>query len=169
MRNRNCHLGSLCASPSSPGKDLIILPPDHTDMLADQHPEESVRLFVISCSDASDHPPSPSSRKQPHIPLVADADWNNEIAQEEASGNIVFVFRKRNLTVGEQPTIIRYGYSAQVEDIVLTVTGTSLPAGYRLEGVKLHEVIAAEKANDKCKAAVKAENKRAAAFARLGF
>jgi hypothetical protein len=103
------------------------------------------------------------------VALVADADWNNEIAQEEASGNTVFVFRKRNLTVGEQPTIIRYGYSAQVEDIVLTITGTSLPAGYSLEGVKLHEVVAAEKANDKRKAAVKAENKRAAAFARLGF
>ncbi|MBE7557315.1 MAG: hypothetical protein HS126_40275 [Anaerolineales bacterium] len=103
------------------------------------------------------------------VALVADADWNNEIAQEEASGNTVFVFRKRNLTVGEQPTIIRYGYSAQVEDIVLTVTGIALPAGYSLEGVKLHEVVAAEKANDKRKAAVKAENKRAAAFARLGF
>jgi hypothetical protein len=103
------------------------------------------------------------------VALVADADWTNEIAQEEASGNTVFVFRKRNLTVGEQPTIIRYGYSAQVEDIVLTITGTSLPAGYSLEGVKLHEVVAAEKANDKRKAAVKAENKRAAAFARLGF
>ncbi len=103
------------------------------------------------------------------VALVADADWNNEIAQEEASGNTVFVFRKRNLTVGEQPTIIRYGYSAQVEDIVLTVTGSALPAGYSLEGVKLHEVVAAEKANDKRKAAVKAENKRAAAFARLGF
>jgi hypothetical protein len=103
------------------------------------------------------------------VALVADADWNNEIAQEEASGNTVFVFRKRNLTVGEQPTIIRYGYSAQVEDIVLTITGSSLPAGYSLEGVKLHEVVAAEKANDKRKAAVKAENKRAAAFARLGF
>jgi hypothetical protein len=103
------------------------------------------------------------------VALVADADWTNEIAQEEASGNTVFVFRKRNLTVGEQPTIIRYGYSAQVEDIVLTITGTALPAGYNLEGVKLHEVVAAEKANDKRKAAVKAENKRAAAFARLGF
>jgi hypothetical protein len=103
------------------------------------------------------------------VALVADADWNNEIAQEEASGNTVFVFRKRNLTVGEQPTIIRYGYSAQVEDIVLTITGTAVPAGYSLEGVKLHEVVAAEKANDKRKAAVKAENKRAAAFARLGF
>lgn len=103
------------------------------------------------------------------VTLVADADWNNEIAQEEASGNTVFVFRNRNLTVGEQPTIIRYGYSAQVEDIVLTITGSALPAGYNLEGVKLHEVVAAEKANDKRKAAVKAENKRAAAFARLGF
>lgn len=103
------------------------------------------------------------------VALVVDADWNNEIAQEEASGNTVFVFRKRNLTVGEQPTIIRYGYSAQVEDIVLTITGSALPAGYSLEGVKLHEVVAAEKANDKRKAAVKAENKRAAAFARLGF
>ncbi|MCL4303128.1 MAG: hypothetical protein KJ077_46010 [Anaerolineae bacterium] len=103
------------------------------------------------------------------VAMVADADWNNEIAQEEASGNTVFVFRKRNLTVGEQPTIIRYGYSAQVEDIVLTITGSALPAGYSLEGVKLHEVVAAEKANDKRKAAVKAENKRAAAFARLGF
>ncbi|NJN99622.1 MAG: hypothetical protein HC875_38740 [Anaerolineales bacterium] len=103
------------------------------------------------------------------VALVADADWNNEIAQEEASGNTVFVFRKRNLTVGEQPTIIRYGYSAQVEDIVLTVTGTALPTGYSLDGVKLHEVVAAEKANDKRKATVKAENKRTAAFARLGF
>ena len=81
----------------------------------------------------------------------------------------MFVFRKRNLTVGEQPTIIRYGYSAQVEDIVLTVTGTAMPAGYSLEGVKLHEVVAAEKANDKRKATIKVENKRAAAFARLGF
>ncbi|MCL4299531.1 MAG: hypothetical protein KJ077_27595 [Anaerolineae bacterium] len=103
------------------------------------------------------------------VAMVADADWNNEIAQEEASGNTVFVFRKRNLTVGEQPTIIRYGYSAQVEDIVLTITGSALPAGHSLEGVKLHEVVAAEKANDKRKAAVKAENKRTAAFARLGF
>ena len=68
-----------------------------------------------------------------------------------------------------QPTIIRYTYSAQVEDIVLSNTGIALPAGYNLEDVKLHEVVAAEKANDKCKAAVKAENKRAAAFARLGF
>ncbi|GIK43789.1 MAG: hypothetical protein BroJett011_76220 [Chloroflexota bacterium] len=103
------------------------------------------------------------------VALVADADWTNEIAQEEASGNTVFVFRKRNLTVGEQPTIVRYGYSAQVEDIVLTITGSALPANYSLDGVKLHEVVAAEKANDKRKAAVKAENKRAAAFARLGF
>ncbi|MBE7553162.1 MAG: hypothetical protein HS126_18995 [Anaerolineales bacterium] len=103
------------------------------------------------------------------VALTADADWRNEIEQEQTSGNVVFVFRKRNLTVGEQPTILRYGYSAQVEDIVLTITGSALPAGYSLEGVKLHEVVAAEKANDKRKAAVKAENKRAAAFARLGF
>ena len=103
------------------------------------------------------------------IPLIADADWNNEIAQEEASGNTVFVFRNRNLTVGEQPTIICHRYSAQVEDIVLTQTGTALPAGFSMEGVKPHEIVAAEKANDKRKAAVKADNKRAAAFARLGF
>ena len=45
----------------------------------------------------------------------------------------MFVFHKRNLTVGEQPTIIRYDYSAQVEDIVLTITGTALPAGYSLK------------------------------------
>ncbi|HXV42461.1 MAG TPA: hypothetical protein VEC96_05330 [Anaerolineae bacterium] len=103
------------------------------------------------------------------VALVADADWRNEIEQEEASGNTVFVFRKRNLTVGEQPTIIRYGYSAQVEDIVLTMTGTALPAGFSLEGVKPHEIVTAEKANDKRKAAVKADKKRADAFARLGF
>jgi hypothetical protein len=103
------------------------------------------------------------------VALVADADWRNEIEQEEASGNTVFVFRKRNLTVGEQPTIIRYGYSAQVEDIVLTMTGTALPAGFSLEGVKPHEIVTAEKANDKRKAAVKADKKRADAFTRLGF
>lgn len=103
------------------------------------------------------------------VALVADADWNNEIAQKEASGNTVFVFRKRNLTVGEQPTIIRYGYSAQVEDIVLTLTGTALPNGFSLEGVKPHEIVTAEKANDKWKSAVKADKKRTDAFARLGF
>lgn len=103
------------------------------------------------------------------VALVADADWRNEIEQEEASGNTVFVFRKRNLTVGEQPTIIRYGYSAQVEDIVLTITGTALPAGFSLDGVKPHEIVTAEKANDKRKASVKADKKRADAFARLGF
>ncbi|GIK43296.1 MAG: hypothetical protein BroJett011_71290 [Chloroflexota bacterium] len=113
--------------------------------------------------------PTKAQIEELFIPLVADVDWNNKIAQEEASGNTVFVFRKRNLIVGEQPIIIRYGYSAQVEDIVLTITGTTLPTGYSLEGVKLHEVVAAEKANDKRKAAVEAENKRAAAFARLGF
>ncbi|MBE7473149.1 MAG: hypothetical protein DPW09_39050 [Anaerolineae bacterium] len=103
------------------------------------------------------------------VALVADADWRNEIEQEEASGNTVFVFRKRNLTVGEQPTIIRYGYSAQVEDIVLTVTGAALPNGFSLDGVKPHEIVTAEKANDKRKAAVKADKKRADAFAKLGF
>jgi hypothetical protein len=103
------------------------------------------------------------------VALVADADWRNEIEQEEASGNTVFVFRKRNLTVGEQPTIIRYGYSAQVEDIVLTMTGTALPQGFSLEGVKPHEIVTAEKANDKRKAVVKADKKRTDAFARLGF
>lgn len=103
------------------------------------------------------------------VALVADADWRNEIEQEEASGNTVFVFRKRNLVVGEQPTIIRYGYSAQVEDIVLTVTGTVLPAGFDISEVKPHEVVAAEKANDKRKAAIKSEKKRLEAFARLGF
>jgi hypothetical protein len=103
------------------------------------------------------------------VALVADADWRNEIEQEETSGNTVFVFRKRNLTVGEQPTIIRYGYSAQVEDIVLTMTGTALPQGFSLESVKLHEIVSAEKANDKRKASVKADKKRADAFARLGF
>ncbi|MCK6625543.1 MAG: hypothetical protein L6R45_10255 [Anaerolineae bacterium] len=103
------------------------------------------------------------------VALVADADWRNEIEQEEASGNTVFVFRKRNLTVGEQPTIIRYGYNAQVEDIVLTVTGAAMPAGFDISEVKPHEVVAAEKANDKRKAAVKSEKKRLEAFARLGF
>jgi hypothetical protein len=103
------------------------------------------------------------------VALFADADWRNEIEQEETSGNTVFVYRKRNLGAGEQPTIIRYGYSAQVEDIVLTLTGTALPTGFSLEDVKPHEVVAAEKANDKRKAAIKADKKRTEAFARLGF
>jgi hypothetical protein len=103
------------------------------------------------------------------VALFADADWRNEIEQEETSGNTVFVYRKRNLGAGEQPTIIRYGYSAQVEDVVLTLTGTALPTAFSLEDVKPHEVVAAEKANDKRKAAIKADKKRTEAFARLGF
>lgn len=113
--------------------------------------------------------PAPNQVEDMLVALVADADWRNETEVEEQSGNVIFVFRKRNLSAGEQPTIIRYGYSAQVEDIVLTVTGNALPAGFSLDGVKLHEVVAAEKANAKRKAAVKAEKARAEAFARLGF
>ncbi len=113
--------------------------------------------------------PSPEQAENLLVALIADADWRNEIEQEETSGNVVFVFRKRNLSAGEQPTIVRYGYSAQVEDIVLTVTGNALPAGFSLDDVKPHEVVSAEKASDKRKAAIKADKKRAEAFARLGF
>jgi hypothetical protein len=103
------------------------------------------------------------------VALVADADWRNEIAQEATSANVIYVFSKRNLTVGEQPTFVRYGYSSAVEDVVLTLQGTALPTGFSLDGVKSHEIVAAEKANDKRKASMKASRKRDEAFARIGF
>jgi hypothetical protein len=103
------------------------------------------------------------------VALAADGDWRNEIVQEATSGNVIFVFSKRNLTVGEQPTFVRYGYSAQVEDVVLTLQGSAMPAGFSLDGIKTHEIVAAEKANDKRKASLKASRKREEAFARIGF
>lgn len=124
---------------------------------------------VANVLPTSYYAPTTAQVEELLVALIADADWRNEIEQEETSGNVVFIFRKRNLAVGEQPTIIRYGYSAQVEDIVLTVTGAALPAGFSLSEVKPHEIVAAEKAADKRKASVKAEKSRLEAFARLGF
>lgn len=104
-----------------------------------------------------------------YVALIADADFSSEAKQEALSSNVLFIFRKRNLVVGEQPTILRYGYNSQVKEVVLTVTGTSMPAGFSLEGVKVHEIVAAEKANDKRKATAKAGVARDEAFANLGF
>jgi hypothetical protein len=103
------------------------------------------------------------------VALMADADWSNELAQEESGKDTFFVFRKRNLAAGEQPTIIRCAFNLDVNDLVLTVTGTSIPSGFSLDGVKPQEAIAAEKATVKRKAAAKDDRKRAAFQARLGF
>lgn len=113
--------------------------------------------------------PTPVQVENLVIALVADADWRNETEQEESSANVVFVFRKRNLGAGEQPTILRYGYNPVVNAVVLTVTGSAMPAGFSLDGIAPHEVIAAEKANAKRKATAKADKARSEAFTALGF
>lgn len=113
--------------------------------------------------------PTMAQAEQLLIALVADADWRNEIAQEVTSANVIFVFSKRNLTVGEQPTFVRYGYSSAVEDVVLTLQGSALPAGFNLDGVKSHDIVTAEKQSDKRKASMKASRRRDEAFARIGF
>ena len=103
------------------------------------------------------------------VALMADADWSNEIAQEESSADTYFVFRKRNLGAGEQPSIIRCGYNIDVDDLVVTITGTALPHDFSLDGVKPQDVVTAGKASAKRKAMAKADAKRAAFQARLGF
>ena len=103
------------------------------------------------------------------VALMSDADWSNEIRQEESSADTYFVFRKRNLGAGEQPTIIRCGYNIDVDDLVLTLTGTGLPSGFSMEEVKPQEVVIAGKASAKRKALAKADAKRAAFQSRLGF
>lgn len=115
------------------------------------------------------HQPTPVQAEELLIALMADADWRNEIEQEETSGNTVFVFRKRNLTAGEQPTIVRFAYNAEVEDLVLTRTGTASPAGFAIGDLQAHDIAALIKAAAKRKADQKAEKKRAEAFAKLGF
>lgn len=103
------------------------------------------------------------------VALMADADWSNEIKQEESSADTFFVFRKRNLGAGEQPTIIRCGYNLEADDLVVTMIGVSMPAGFSFEGVKSQEVIAAGKASAKRKLQAKVDAKRAEFQARLGF
>lgn len=98
-----------------------------------------------------------------------DGQWSNEIAQEGTSGNTVYVFRKRHLSGGEQPTIVRYAYNAGIEDLLLTSIGQALPAGFSLEGVKSHDIATLRKAAAKRKEAAKADRKRSEAFAGLGF
>lgn len=113
--------------------------------------------------------PTPDQAEALLIALMADADWSNEITQEETSGNTVFVFRKRNLSAGEQPTIVRYAYNADIEDLLLTCIGQALPAGFDMSGFKAHDIATLMKEAAKRKEAAKAERKRSEAFARLGF
>lgn len=115
------------------------------------------------------HQPDPKQAEELLIALMADADWRNEIEQEETSGNTVFVYRKRNLAAGEQPTIVRFAYNSEVEDLVLTRTGYASPAGFDIEQLHGHDIAELVKAAAKKKAEQKAENKRALAFAKLGF
>lgn len=103
------------------------------------------------------------------VALIADPDWSNETKQEESSADTYFVFRKRNLAAGEQPTIIRVGYNELADDLVMTITGMAMPQGFVIADVKPQEVIAAEKASAKRKAEAKAANRRAEFLARLGF
>jgi hypothetical protein len=103
------------------------------------------------------------------VALIGDAHWTNEIAQEESSADTFYVFRKRNLAAGEQPTIVRCGYNIDVDDLVVTITGMGLPADFTLEDVKPQEAVTANKATAKRKAIAKADARRAAFQARLGF
>lgn len=124
--------------------------------------------------------------------LSADkVNWANDTKQEAQSGNTIYVFRKMNLAAGESPTIVRYGYSAALEVIALTVTGTAMPTSFELkkeekviEGatekevlyhlfqgateIKRHDVVALAKEAAKRKANRHAEDKRQKAFAKLG-
>lgn len=104
------------------------------------------------------------------LALDGDGDFSNDIAQEATSGNVVFVYSKRtNLVVGEQITTYRYGFNAGAGAVVLTVTGTAVPAGFDMSEIKIHDIVAVDKANDKRKAAAKAERVRVNAFAAIGF
>jgi hypothetical protein len=153
-----------------PNKTEIVMSPlAAKKAAADARRMELVGRGTLNVQPTTYFDPTMAQAEALLIALVADADWRNEIAQEATSGNVIYVFSKRNLTVGEQPTFVRYGYSAQVEDVVLTLQGSALPAGFSLEGVKSHEIVTAEKAADKRKASIKASRKREEAFARLGF
>ena len=79
--------------------------------------------------------PTPDQAEALLIALMADADWSNEI--------------------------VRYSYNAEVEDLVLTVTGIASPAGFNLNDLPAHDIATLQKAAAKRKEAAKADRSAA--------